>query len=347
VRVLRYVAPPPARGVLGYGREYGLALARLVWVLRGLRSEPPFDVVIACNPPDFLIQLARPFRRRGAGVIFDYHDPSPELFTTTFGRRGPLRLALLGLERLAFEFADVVMTVNDPCAELVRSRGRVPADRVYVVRNYPDPARFFPVEPRPELRRGRKHLVLWIGRMSPKEGLQLMLEAADELVNSRGRTDVSFTIVGRGNVRDALVSEVGRRRLNGAVELPGEADDPLLRDYIATADLCLSLDECNELNDRSIMIKVLEYMAMGRPVVQFQLAEMERVCGDATVYARDGDAVDLADRIARLLDDPETRSRLGERALRRIENGLTWPHQLPTLLSAVERAVLVRRNGGR
>jgi glycosyltransferase involved in cell wall biosynthesis len=351
VRVLRFEAPPPGRNVLDYLREYVLAFARLRRLLRRLQDEPPFAAVIACNPPDFLILLARPFGRRGAGLIFDYHDPSPELFEAKFGRRGLVHRLLLGLERLAFRTADVVMTVNDPCADIVRGRGHVSARRVFVVLNCPDPRRFFPVEPRPELRRGREHLVLWVGRMSRKEGLHLLLEAADELVNRSGRTDVAFSIVGRGDVQHELAAEIERRGLEGHVHLPGEADDDLLRDYMATADVCVSLDERNPMNDRSLMIKVLEYMAMGKPIVQFPLAEMRRICGDTTVYAADADATDLAERIDELLDDPARRAALGEAARERVRNGLTWSDQVPTLLNAVELAITTygggRRGSGR
>jgi glycosyltransferase involved in cell wall biosynthesis len=339
VRVLRFDAPPPGGSVLGYLREYLLALRGMAGVLRQVRKEPPFAAVIACNPPDVLILLARLLMRGTPGLVLDYHDPSPELFEAIFGRRGILYRLLLGFERLAFRAADVVMTVNEPCADLIRGRGKVPADRVFVVYTFPDPRRFFPVAARPELREGREYLVLWVGRMSRKEGLPLLLEAADRLVNQLGRTDVAFSIVGRGDVREELAAEIEQRGLAGVVHLPGEADVDRLREYMATADVCLSLDRRSPMNDRSIMVKVLEYMAMGRPVVQFPLPEMRRLCGDATLYARNGDAHDVADRIGELLDDAARRARLGEAARERVLNGLTWPDQVSTLLRAVEQAI--------
>jgi glycosyltransferase involved in cell wall biosynthesis len=347
VEVLRFRAPPSGHGAFAYLREYTAALTGLVRTIRTLRRQAPFDVVIACNPPDFLIQLARPLRRRGAALIFDYHDPSPELFEAIFGRRGLLHRMLLLIERLAFRTADVVMTVNDPCADLVRNRGSLPSDRVFVVRNCPDPRRFFPVEERPELRRGHEHLVLWVGRMSRKEGLPLLLDAAERLVREHGRPDVAFAIVGRGDVHDELAAEIERRGLDGTVFLPGEADDELLRAYMATAAVAVSIDERNAMNDRSLMIKVLEYMAMGCAVVQFPLTEMRRVCADTTVYARNRDPADLAAKIAMLLDDPQLRAALGAAARERVQDGLTWPDQVPVLLRAVESAQAIRLDGRR
>lgn len=341
-RVLRFEAPPAGRGAIAYAREYLLAGLRMRRLLRRLRNER-FTAVIACNPPDFLIQLARPFARRGAGLIFDLHDPSPELFEAMFHRRGLVHRVLLAFERWAERSADVVMTVNEPCADLVRGRGGVPAERVFVLATCPDPRRFFPVEPRPELRRGKQHLVLWVGRMSRKENLPLLLEAADRLVNERGRNDIAFAIVGRGDVGGELEAEIERRGLGDYAFLPGEADDELVRQWMASADVCVSLEEHSPMNDRSLMVKVLEYMAMGRPVVQFPLAEMRRLCGDATMYAANGDSGDLAEKILELIDDPALRLRLGEQARARIEDGLSWPRQVPTLLAAVERAVALRK----
>lgn len=342
VRVVRFQAPPLGRSAATYVSEYLLSGWGIGACLHRL-SETPYAAVIACNPPDFLLQLARPFRRGGAALVFDWHDPAPELFEAIFARRGPLHRLLLAIERFAFRTADVVLTVNDACAELARSRGRVPSDRVFVVRNFPDPRQFFAVDASEALRRGREHLVLWAGRMSRKERLDRLLDAADELVNRRGRRDVSFAIVGTGDVRDGLVADSVRRGLSDFVHFPGHVDDQLLRQYMATADICVSLDERNAMNDRSLMIKVFEYMLMGCAVVQFPLEEMRRVCGDATVYARDGDSLDLANQIDSLLAEPERRAALGAAARERVVNGLTWPDEIPTLLDGVRLAMSLRR----
>jgi glycosyltransferase involved in cell wall biosynthesis len=183
------------------------------------------------------------------------------------------------------------------------------------------------------------------GRMSRKEGLYLLLEAADELVNNKGRTDVAFSIVGRGDIQNELAAEIRHRGLDGVVDLPGELDVDRIREYIATADICVSLDKRTPMTDQALVVKVLEYMAMGRTVVQFPLTEMRRICGDSTVYARNGDFHDLAETVGDLLDDPERRASLGRAAQERVLEGLTWPDQIPTLLHAVEQAITKRHDG--
>lgn len=340
VRALRFASPPSAPGIQGYLQEYALSLWRMMRLAMTVARPDPIDVVIVATPPDFLLALAIPLRRRGTAVIFDQRDPGPELFEAKFGSRGLLYRLLLASERFAFGRADIVMPHNESCAELARRRGRVDPARIFVVGVGPDPARIFPVPPRPELRRGKRFLILWIGTMSSQEGLQHLIHAADRLVHHDGRDDVAFSIVGPGDARDELLAEVQRRGLQDAVDLPGPTTDAdELRAYMATADVCVSVDEQNAMNDKSTMMKVLEYMAMGRPVVQFPLVEMQSLCGDTTVYARNADADDLAIKIAELLDDPVRREELGTRARERVLDGMMWTDQVHILVEAVEAAL--------
>ena len=345
VMVYRFVAPPSGRGAVGYLREYGLSMVRLWRLIRRITRDAFFDVVIVCTPPDFMVALVLSLRRRGTSVVVDARDPGPELFEAKFGRRGPLYRLLLLAERWALRLADTVTPPNEPCAELVRRRGGVDPERVFVVGSGPDPDRIFQVPPSPDLRRGRRYLVVWMGRVSEKEGLGCLVDAADYLVHRLGRTDVAFTIVGPGEI-NGLVADIRRRGLHDAFQVVGALTDPAdVRRYLATADVCVSVDRHNAMNDRSTMMKVFEYMAMGRAVVQFPLTEMVRLCGETTLYARDGDAIDFAEKIALLLDDADRRERLEAAARRRVLDGLMWTDQVPVLIEAVETAVKRRRWG--
>jgi glycosyltransferase involved in cell wall biosynthesis len=158
---------------------------------------------------------------------------------------------------------------------------------------------------------------------------------------------VSFALVGPGDIHEELRAEVSRRGLDGVVELPGRGGDDLVRAYLSTADVCVNTAQPNPMNDRAAMRKVLEYLAVGRAVVQFPLAEMRRLCGDTTLYARPGDAHDLADRIAELLDDPALRDRLGAAGRARVHDGLMWSHQVAALQAALELACTRGRGRGR
>jgi glycosyltransferase involved in cell wall biosynthesis len=338
VDVYRYPAPPGGEGAGGYLREYGIALPWLGALIQRAHRRRPVDAVMVCSPPDLMVLPALPLRRAGAALIFDHHDLSPELFEAKFGRRGPLHAALVRAERFALRQADVVITTNDTYADVARVRCGVPAERVFVVRNGPDPARIFPVPAQPELADGHAHLVCWIGVMSRQEGLEHLVAAAHELIDRRG-LDVAFAVVGPGDARPALEAEVRRRGLERFFRFPGRVGDEELRRWMATADVCVSVDEPNPYNDSSTMTKVVEYMVMGRPIVQFPLRETRRVCGDVAVYARAGDPRDLARRIEELLDDPDRAATLGAAARERAMASLLWPQQVPALLEAFEAAL--------
>lgn len=338
VRIVRFAAAPSGRGIHHYVAEFGLSFLRLVPLVVRVATERPADAVLVCNPPDFLVELARPFARRGAGVVLDDRELSPELFEVKYGRRGLLFRVLVMIERRAFRRSDAILLTNASYVENVTRRAGVSRERVFVVGNGPDARRIYPVPVRPELRRGRRHLVLWMGSMSTQEGLEYLIAAADELVNGRGRDDVSFALVGPGDIHDELRADVSRRGLDGVVDLPGPVGDDLVRAYLSTADVCVNTDQPNPMNDRAAMRKVLEYLAVGRAVVQFPLAEMCRLCGDTTLYARPGDASELADRIAELLDDPGLRERLGASGRQRVHDGLMWSDQMSSLMSALDLA---------
>jgi glycosyltransferase involved in cell wall biosynthesis len=342
VRVLRHPHPPPGRGVTSYLREYAVSLWRISRLMRRAHRERPVDLVIVCAPPDLLVLPALPLRRSGAALVFDHHDLSPELFALKFGDRRALQAIVRRAERFALRRSDLVIATNDTYARLEAKRGAIERNRIYIVRNGPDPNRIYPVEPRPELKHGHDELVLWVGLMSDQEGLHHLLDASEHLIRERGRDSVGVAIVGAGDARDGLIADTERRGLAHHVHFPGRADDDLLRAYMATADICVGVDEPNPMNDSSTMTKIIEYMVMGRPVVQFPLEETSRVCGDTSLYARPGDAADLAARIEELLDDPDRAAALGAAARERAVAGLLWPQQVPHLLEAVTAAAQLR-----
>jgi glycosyltransferase involved in cell wall biosynthesis len=342
-RVRRFRPAPGGQGSLGYVREYAVALLRIARLARRTHREHPVDVVFISNPPDLLVLSALPIVRRGARVVYDARELSPELFEAKFHRRGLFHRLLIGAERFALRRADAVIVVSEPFADVLHARTGVARDRIFLVTNGPDPGRIYPVEPRPDLRRGREHLVLWLGVMSRQEGLERLVEAADEIAHGAGRRDVTFALVGPGDAHDDLRAEVRRRHLEDVVYISEGVGDDMVRAYLSTADICVGVDECVGMNELTVMQKIVEYMAVGRPVVQFPLKEMRRICGDSAVYARDADARDLGEKILALLDDPERRRRLGASARARAHDGLMWPQQEPALLEAVSTALAARR----
>ncbi|MBC9717411.1 glycosyltransferase family 4 protein [Streptomyces sp. TRM66268-LWL] len=336
IRIHRYPLRAATGGPAGYLREYGTALWHTV---RLARKVGPVDVVHACNPPDLLFLPALWLKRRGARFVFDQHDLVPELYLSRFDRgKDLLYRAVCALERRTYRAADIVLATNESYRDVAVSRGgRRPQD-VFVVRSAPDTARFQPVAPEPELKRGKPHLLCYLGVMGPQDGVDYALRALAKLRDELGRTDWHAVFVGGGDTFDAMVRLSHELGLDDQVQFTGRIPDADLARYLSTADVCLSPDPHNPLNDVSTMNKVLEYMVMGRPMVSFDLKEARVSAGDAAVYAPANDEAEFAKGIALLLDDPALRDRMGKAGQERIGGRLSWRHSQESLLAAYEAA---------
>ncbi|MFF9343869.1 MULTISPECIES: glycosyltransferase family 4 protein [unclassified Streptomyces] len=337
VRIHRYPLRAATGGPAGYLREYGAAL----WhTARLARKVGPVDVVHACNPPDLLFLPARWLKRRGARFVFDQHDLVPELYLSRFDRGEDLLYrGVCALERMTYRAADVVLATNESYRDVaVRRGGRRPED-VFVVRSAPDTGRFHPVPAEPELKRGKPHLLCYLGVMGPQDGVDYALRALAKLRDELGRTDWHAVFVGGGDTFDAMVELSRRLGLSDQVRFTGRVPDADLARYLSTADVCLSPDPRNPLNDVSTMNKVLEYMVMGRPIVSFDLKEARVSAGDAAVYAPANDEGEFARLIALLLDDPEKRALMGKIGQERIGGPLAWRNSQRALLAAYAAAL--------
>ena len=329
VTLLKYRPYAPGGGALGFVLEYAysfLATARLVF---RARRQGTFDVLQACNPPDIFWPIARWLRRRdGSRFVFDHHDLCPELYDSRFPDRSALpRRGLLALEKATFRTADHVVSTNASYAEIAMRRGGKATSDVTVVRTGPDGQRLQRKAQVPELRRGRRHLVAYIGVMGPQDGVDLAVRAAAHVVHDLGREDVAFTFMGSGDSYDELAALRDELRMQDYLELPGRVPDETVLDVLSTAEVGLSPDPKNPLNDVSTMNKTMEYMAFELPVVAFDLKETRVSAGEAACYIKSGDVPAYAKAIVELLDNQEKRESMGRLGRLRISEELGWPHQ--------------------
>ncbi|MFH8443179.1 glycosyltransferase family 4 protein [Streptomyces sp. NPDC018026] len=336
VHIHRYPLRAATGGPAGYLREYGAAL----WhTARLARRVGPVDVVHACNPPDLLFLPALWLKRRGARFVFDQHDLIPELYLSRFGRgKDLLYRAVCALERWTYRAADVVLATNESYKDVAIRRGGRRPDDVFVVRSAPATDRFQPVPPEPELKRGKPHLLCYLGVMGPQDGVDYALRALAKLRDEVGRTDWHAVFVGSGDAFDAMVALSRSLGLGEQVRFTGRIPDADLVRHLSTADVCLSPDPRNPLNDVSTMNKVLEYMAMGRPIVSFDLREARVSAGEAALYAPANDEAAFARLVARLLDDPDERARMGKIGQERVTGHLSWRNSQAALLAAYAAA---------
>ncbi len=339
VELYKYRPYAPGGSKLSFVTEYAysfLATARLA--LKARRSGR-FAVVQACNPPDIFWPIALLLRARdGTRFVFDHHDLCPELFESRFpdGPKLPYR-ALRALERRTHRTADHVISTNDSYRDIaIRRSGKAPAD-VTIVRTGPDPEHLRRGLADPAHRRGRALLAAYIGVMGPQDGVDIVVRAADIVVHELGRDDIAFTLMGSGDCFNDLVALRDELGLADHVEFTGRVPDELVTSIMSTADLGLSPDRKNPLNDVSTMNKSMEYMAFELPVVAFDLRETRVSCGDAAVYVRPNDVHDYAEAIVQLIDDEPKRALLGKVGRTRVEQELAWDHQERAYLDVYQR----------
>jgi glycosyltransferase involved in cell wall biosynthesis len=337
VKIHRYKLRPATGGPAGYLQEYGTALLH---TLRLARRVGPVDVVHACNPPDLLFLVAKMLKRSGARFVYDQHDLVPELYLSRFSRgEDMLYRAVLALERRTYRAADVVIATNESYREVAMTRGGKRADDVFVVRSAPTAERLREMPADPSLKRDKPHLLCYLGVMGPQDGVDHALRSLAALRYDLQREDWRAVFIGAGDEFDRMCRLCHRLGLDDLVEFTGRIPDADLSRYLSTADVCLSPDPMNPLNDVSTMNKVMEYMALGRPIVSFDLKEARVSAADAAVYAPANDEAEFAKLVCRLLDDPEERARMGEIGRARVAGPLSWENSKKALLAAYRAAI--------
>lgn len=339
VQIYRHPMPKEGSTPAGYVWEYSCAMfwefLYTAWVC--LRHR--IDVIQGCNPPDTIFLVALPFRLLGVKYIFDHHDANPELYLSKFGSKNLVYTVLLKLEKLSYWFSHAVMATNVSYRDVAIERGGVPPQKVFVVRNGPELKTFGPVLPNPVRKMGKKFLVGYVGNMNFQDGLDLLLGVA-KCVRDSGRQDVHFTCVGRGPELQKLREMTRQLGLEDTVTFTGRVSDQELLEILSTADVCVNPDRPSAMNDMSTMIKIMEYMALGKPIVQFESKEGKFSAQEASLYvSKQGGIEEFASRIVWLLDQPEERNKMGEFGKMRIKEELAWQYSVPHLLAAYREAL--------
>ncbi len=344
IHIFRHPLPLEAEGALGYMVEYSSALFWEFVLSVRVALTIGFDAIQACNPPDTIFLIAGFYKYLfGKPFVFDHHDINPELYEAKFGKRGFFHDLLTVLERWTFKTADVSIATNATFAQIAQTRGGMAPDRVFVVRSVPDLKKFQRTLPNPELKRGRKTLIGYVGIMGAQDGVDLLIEAMDNLVHIQGRDDLACAIVGSGTELEKLKVLAATRGLEQHITFTGFLTGQPLLSALSTFDVGVIPDPKNVYNDKISMNKVFEYMALGIPFVQFDLDEGRRAAGDAALYARDNNPIDLAAKIAILADHADVRERLREAAKLGVADAQSWDREKANLLAAWDLAFAGQR----
>ncbi len=346
VAVYRYRKPIEAQGMLGYAFEYLYTTAAALALSISVALRDGFDVIHAHSPPDTYALVAMTYKLFGKRFVYDHHDLSPEMYMVRFpsGGRRSIYAALIHLERVSYRVADRIIATNNSYRKIAIERGGVAPEKVTVVRNGPNLERIRAVEPDPDLRAEAATILGYVGVMGYQDGLDHLLRAVDHLVHQLGRTNTLAVLIGAGDAWEEMREMANELGLEQHVRFTGRiSDDDMLR-ILSTADICLDPDPSNPFTDRSTMIKMMEYMAIGKPIVAFDLPEHRVTADKAAVYVKPNDDCEFARAIAELMDDPGRRARMGTFGRRRVESELQWAHSAPRLLAAYADLLNDRRH---
>lgn len=349
VDIFKYAPAREAEGFLGFAWEFAYSWLRTAWLSLMVWRRRPFDILQACNPPDTYWLLAQLWRIRGVKFVFDHHDLNPELFLSRFGQPKSLTQklqyhGLRWLERRTFRTADRITSTNESYKAIAVRRGDRRPGHVTVVRSGPDTRKMRPVYPENPRPAGSIDLA-YLGIMGPQDGVDQVLLVMDELVNHRGRTDVTATLLGFGDCLEDLKAQCTALGLDDRVTFTGRVDRVAIAEYLSRADIGLCPDLKTPLNDVSTMNKTMEYMAYGLPAVSFDLVETRVSGGDCLLYVPSGDTLAFADAVEKLIDDPELRVRLGRAGRERVSTQLDWRPQAEAYVAVFDEVSGFSRPG--
>lgn len=340
VRVHRFAGAPAGRGLWGYALEFAWATFAIGFVALRVALRRRVDVVHAANPPDTLFIVGAMLKLVGARFIFDHHDLSPEIYQSRGGRE-PNRWALACLftiERWTFAVADTVISTNESYRAIAMDRGRKSAEKVFVVRNGP-PLDYCPLQVDPDLARRATFLLGYVGTIGPQDGLDYLVRSMQELVRTLDRRDVLAVVVGDGDALPGVRELVRALELQAYFLFTGRLAEHEVRQVLSSVHVCVQPDPSNPLNDKSTMNKMMEYMALAKPTVAFDLVETRFSAGGAALYAPSNDVHAFAMRVNWLLERPEERARMGRLGQDRIRSRLAWEHSVPALLETYRQVL--------
>ena len=340
VQIYRYPAARAGKGFLSYIWEYAFAMAASFPLSLVAFFREGFDVIHAHNPPDTFLFIALFYKLFGKRFVYDHHDLAPEMYAARFRGRGKpiVYRALVLLEKLSCRFADHVIVTNESYKKVALGRGGVPEARLTIVRNGVDlRLAIIPVEPDPALRQMGKTIMGYVGVMGFQDGMDYLLRALNYLLRGLGRTDFCCIIVGFGDALENMKALAKQLGLGDYVRFTGPVFGEDLRRLLSAADICVDSAPANPYTDRSTMIKIMEYMSLGRPIVAFDLPEHRFTARGAAVYVTPNDERAFALALAQLMDDPSRRMALGACGRGRIKTQLAWEYSIPNLLSVYRK----------
>ncbi len=336
-----YYPKPNAVSAFGHLFEHSISLLLGSVLTCWVKFRHGFQVFQGCNPMDILWLIALPYKLSGSSFIFDQHDLCPELYLSRVknGHHSFYYRILKILEKLSYRFADIVMATNQSYKDTAIERGGKKPDNVFIVRNGPDLKKFKKTKPQTGLKKENEILVGYLGNMNIQDGVDYLLFAAKEVLKKHNRGDIKFVLVGGGSYQPFLCNKAKEMGLSNNIIFTGRIPDQQMLSVLNACDICVQPDPYNPLNDKSTMNKVLEYMALEKPLISFDLKETRVSCGEAAIYVKPNDINELAEKILLLADNHQLREKMASAGRERVEIKMSWEYSIPHLLNAYQKAL--------
>lgn len=329
IEIYRHPLPLEASGALGYLVEYSTAIFFEFYLSIKIFLKKRFHVIHGCNPPDLIFITALFFKIFGVKYVFDHHDINPELYIAKYEKKGFFFKLMLFFEKLTFKVANYSIATNDSYKEIAIKRGNMNPDKVEVIRSGPKLDRLKLLPANEFHKKGREYLIGYVGVIGEQEGIDLLLQSMKIIVSER--KDIQLAIVGGGTYVKELKKLCTELNLDDYVDFYGRVSDEILIDVLNTADVCVNPDKPTEMNNLSTMNKIMEYMALKKPIIQFDLKEGRFSALEASLYAKD--IPDFAQKILYLINNKELRHKMGEYGYDRVLTELSWDHESKKLVN--------------
>ncbi|RKX91829.1 MAG: glycosyltransferase WbuB [Spirochaetes bacterium] len=321
--------------------EYLLSFFFISIYAFNIYRKEPFHIVHLANPPDFLILIFLFYKLLGIKIIFDHHDLSPELFLEKFKKKNVFYKALLFLEKFSYKFADVVIVTNNSFKEIGLKRNNVDVKKVHVVRSGPDISVVHPYRKNKNFRKGKKYIIGYVGKIDKQDGLSNLVTSVDYLVNQKKFDDFRVLIIGNGTELNNIKRMVSQKELDEYFIFYGpEYNKKRLFTLLSSVDICIDPQPTSDFQNRITSLKIMEYMALGKPIVQYRSIEGEYTAKNASFYVENNDPFAFGDAILMLLKDKRRRKEMGEYGIRRVRNLLQWEIQKKKLIRVYDEFFL-------
>ena len=332
IKILRFPLPWEGRGTITMIMEYAWSVLSLFTLVTCISFRKRIAVIHICNPPDLLFLCALPAKiMRRSRIVFDQHDLCPEVWQTKKPQMGKVILrVLIILERMTYAVADKVISTNQSYKEIAMSRGNKRFEDVCVVRSAPA-LNFLATQPKISRDCTNDILIGYLGTMGSQEGIDLLLRAIKELKDQNPRVKFELSLVGDGPERISLERLARDLEITANCKFYGRVSDVALREIIGNCDLAINPDRPSKFNSMSSMNKIIEYMALGVPIVQFSSVEGEFTASEAAVTALESTYLGLANTINMLRMDTDKRNSMQAFAMARFRE-LSWESQEEILL---------------